>query len=193
MISTQKFTLSIVLALVLGFALGFVAERSSAEKVKENYKEELQARMTEIGIVPPPASEVFAVTGSIISVDGNVFLMKVSSPRDPFGDPTLDERTVTVDEKTTIEQTALRDYALYEKEMEEYRSKLSKMKPGAAADPNKVLKEPLYYERKTGDITVLKAGQLITVTAVDNVRDKKSFSASTINISGEEGATPETP
>lgn len=173
-----------VLCLIVGLVLGFTGERIFTGKSKNaGNTEAVKARLIAMGTFPQQMSEVKQLSGSITSVDGDRLTVALSYPRDPFGDPSLDERTVTIDDNTKITIVAQKDQKVFEKELALYQSEMKAIKPGAVIDPSKMPTPPQVFDKKTGERSSLKVGQTVSITTAENVKDEKSFIALALDVS----------
>jgi len=182
--------------LIVGLGGGFVlgvsletlnVEKPSASKDLAGYRESLKARAASMGILPPQMIEVKQLLGSIKSINDQTVTVALQYPRDLFGDPMLDERSVIVDSNTKIMLLTQKDSAVFKKEMDEFQSRMNAQKPEAvfSATPSELADRaaPELFDKKVADISALEAGQIISITAAENVKDQKSFVAATIEIS----------
>ncbi|MEK7118069.1 MAG: hypothetical protein AAB869_00480 [Patescibacteria group bacterium] len=181
MITNQKFIP--VLFLIIGLILGFAGGSMFGGNDQASYKDEIKARLTETGALPLQPSEVKQLSGSIKAIDGKTLTLSVQYPRDPFGDPSLDERTVMIDGNTKIVVMVQKDQKIFEKELADYQNKIGAIKPGALPDPSKMPTPPQIFDKKDGDLSSLEVGQIVNITTAENVKDVKNFTAVTVEIS----------
>lgn len=179
--------LCLVVGLVGGFALGFGLDKPSASGNLASYQEFIKDRVASMGVLPPQMAEVKQLFGSITAINGQTVTVALQSPRDLFGDPALDERSVTVNNSTKITLLTQKDSAVFQKEMDEFQNRMNAQKPGTAfsATPSELADRaaPEFFDKKDADISALQVGQTISITTAENVKDAKSFVAATIEIS----------
>lgn len=188
MITNQK--LIPVLFLVIGLVLGFAGGKIFGGNDSASYKDEIKARLTATGALPSTPSEVRQLSGSIKAIDGETLTLSVQYPRDPFGDPSLDERTVAIDGNTKIVVLVQKEQKVFEKELADYQNKISAQKPGTLPDPSKLPTPPQIFDKKDGDLSSLKVGQIVNITTTENVKDVKKFTATTIEVSATTAPSP---
>ncbi|MDP2655270.1 MAG: hypothetical protein Q8P17_01780 [bacterium] len=173
-----------VVCLLVGLVLGYVGGTMAGNKSVAD----LKARVAGSTATLPQMAEVRQLSGVVKSISGNNVTFAVQ-PRDPLGDPSLDERSVTINDKTKVTIMTQKDPAVFQKEMDEFQSAMQKVKPGASptavgstSDSSVVPTPPQFFDKKTGNASSLKVGQTINVTSEANIKDQKSFTAVTIEI-----------
>lgn len=172
-----------VLCLIVGLVLGFAGGKMFAVKNTAS-SDQLKARLTQFGMIPPSPSEVKRLSGTIKAINGKTLTMTVQYPRDPFGDPSLDERLVTIGNSTKITLMAQKDMAMFQKEMEAFQVAIKEQKPGSISDPSKMPIPPQPFEKKDGTLSSFNVGQVVNITTAENVKDAKSFTATTVELAG---------
>ena len=168
-----------MLCLVFGLVFGFMGGKLFADASLEAIK----ARLAEMGTLPPQPLEVKELFGIIKAINGDTIAVVISYPRDPFGDPSLDERMVTIDNNTKILVMVQKDQGAFEKELADYRSKVEKVVPGVLPDPSKLPSPPQIFDKKDAGASSLEVGATINITTAKNVKDQKSFTAVSIEVS----------
>lgn len=98
----------IAVALIIGFAGGYFAGVTTEKKTTEEFKQAAEEfkQVAEL-VFPAPAEELFSLTGTLKSVNGNTLTIEVRDPDDylPHTDgtaPKTEVRTVSVTEATKI-------------------------------------------------------------------------------------------
>jgi hypothetical protein len=177
--------------LLLGIALGFAGGRMSTGQSLIGtgdavVDETLKARLMETGVLTTQPAEVKQLSGTIRAINGDTLTVALSYPRDPLGDPSLDERIVTVNKDTTITVMTQKDQAVYAKELSDYQTKMNTWKPTVDAAPSTMPTPPQLFEKKDGTLTSLKVGATLSISTGEDVKLKKNFAALTIE------ATPTT-
>lgn len=168
-----------VLCLAVGLLIGFGVEKWSADKDMAN----LKARLTELHLISASGTTMQLLTGAIKSINGNVLHITLLSPKDPFDDPLLDERVVTVNDQTKITVESSKEEVTYSKEMDEWQKErnLEQRSPrrvtGAPIPP-----APQMTDKKEASFSALKVGQIVNITTAENVKKEKSFVALGINV-----------
>lgn len=182
-----------VFFLVIGLVFGFTGGKMFSGKGTAEGDATTKARLVEVGVLPPQPSEVKQFSGMIKTIDGNKITVALSYPRDPFGDPALDERIVTISDETMITRMFYKEPAIFQKEMTEYENKMKALKPGATENLTNLPYAPQPFEKKTSDLASLEVGQQVSITTLDNAKDQKSFIAATIDITGTNTPPPPPP
>jgi len=88
---------------------------------------------------------------------------------------------VVAGDNTMIYQLEPKDSKTYQQEMAEFSKKMQERaaKPGVQAQP---LTPPEYFIKKESKLTDIKTGQQITVTAAQDIKDVKEFTAAEISV-----------
>ena len=180
--------LCLVVGLVGGFAFGFSIEKPSTDKSLSNYQEFIKERVASMGVLPPQMGEVKQLFGSITAINGQTITVDLQHPRDLFGDPAMDERSITVDNNTKITLLTQKGSAVFQKEMSEFQRRMTDVqKQGAifSGTPSEMANRaaPELFDKKDADISALQVGQAISITTAENVKNQKSFVAATIEVS----------
>lgn len=185
MTTNQKLipVLCLIVGLAGGLFVGFILEKSSADTALTKYQASLKARFASLNIPSPQMTEVKRVSGSIKAISGETVTVALQSPRELFGDPALDERTVTVGNNTKISILVQKDMAVFQKEMDTFQSVLKNQKPGVPLDPSKMPTPPQMFDKKESTLSSLKVGQVVNIVTAENVKTMKSFIAASIEVS----------
>lgn len=168
-----------ILFILLGVGIGYGIGKFLSIKDMEKYKVELKERVNEVGNFIPQNTEIKNLSGVIKEVNEKVIKVTVQFPRDPFGDSSLDERIVSIDENTKITMMVEKDLKVYQKEEEEFQKKINALS-GNITGGNII--PPQKFEIKVVDSSVLKSGQNVLIVSASNIRLEKRFVASEINI-----------
>ena len=170
--------LCLVVGLLLGFSVGgWQANKASTELA--NIKE----RAMNPGMVA--TGSVYQMTGVLRAIKGNTLTLVVSYPKDPFN-PTLDEREVLVDDKTVITIESSKDKTTLEKEQAAQQEKMAEWAKTATLKGGIQTVSPppmvTITDFKDGTFTSFEIGQTVRVYAGENVKTKKNFVATKVNI-----------
>lgn len=184
--------------LLAGFALGFGVEKILArEEAQVEWAErtkKLESRFLETNnVFPSPLAGVIRLDGYIKAVNGQTLTVTLNSPKDPFGDSSLDERLVDVDDHTQITMSVPKDGEVYKKESQVYQKKLAEWKTQFEKNgtrPTGDVAEPSVFELKTAVFSDLRVGSAIVITTAEDVKDKKNFTAHTILVTGSSSPPP---
>lgn len=179
--------------ILLGFAASFYVGKVTTEnEFQKNWsanEQKLSERFRDVGVVfPSQVGEVRALAGQIKKIDARTLTITLISPRDPFGDASLDEREVDITESTKISKLTSRESStMYQQELSVIaKSAVEKSPPAADYAPTLANKRdvPPAFENSDANLPELAVGQYVTITTVENVKDKKRFTADTIEITG---------
>lgn len=120
--------------------------------------------------------DIRAITGVVTKIDGNRITVK-SESQNPFVDKNLLERVVVVAKETQITKIS-------RKGDEEFRAKVEEIIKSGATGKGVVTPLPLPPEptRETVGFSSITVGDTVSITATDNIKDKKEFTASAIEI-----------
>lgn len=160
-----KYIVSILVVLVIGVGLGFSI--GTKQGIEQN-KRESEAKISELNktldfFVPPPPAEVFSVLGEIKSISGNAISLEIISPSErnlPGTEPKKEMRIITVSQDT----------------------KIVKFDPFIMHTIDPKTKLPMPPKIESIKLSDLKAGDRITASAKENIKDKSSFEASEIQL-----------
>ena len=146
---------------------------------------------TVVDSIPPPVvapgaigSIVYQLTGVIKLIEGNTITLAVLYPKDPLDDPSLGERIVSVNNSTVVTIESSKDRAIYDKEIAEYAVEMEKYKEASLSGVGSLIPPPMVTitDVKIGTVSSLAVGQRISVNAEENIKTKKSFVATKVNI-----------
>jgi len=136
----------------------------------------------------PFGDEAFfeVVSGTVQSVKDNKINLKIY-PLEPLSDPALDNRIVTISNDTAINILVFKDTATYEQEMQEFNTKLESQASSTPEDMAMINPPEMYINQKA-NLSDIKPGSTITVTAQEDIKDKKEFQAANIQVQPGMGA-----
>ncbi|OGZ10485.1 MAG: hypothetical protein A3D65_04745 [Candidatus Lloydbacteria bacterium RIFCSPHIGHO2_02_FULL_50_13] len=167
--------------LVIGIVLGFAGGNMLPGKERANI-EAVKARLAEFGMAPTQLLEVKQLSGTITAINGNTLIVKLYYPRDPLGDPSFDERVVTIDNNTKITFMVQKDEEVFKEELAVYQNEMSKVKPGTPGDLVNIPPAPQMSDKKDGNLSSFEIGKTVTITTAENVKERKSFTATAIDV-----------
>jgi hypothetical protein len=151
--------------------------------------EAAKKRVAEYGMVPMMGNmEIKSVSGEVVKIDGQKITLKIR-PLEPLADPELDIRIATIGSDVKVYRLSAKDQKVYQKEMEETNAKMKVQKPekGMPIVPPMM---PSMFEKTEVKLSDIKAGTKISVLSADNIKDKKEFIASSIEIQIDYSTTP---
>jgi len=141
-------------------------------------------------MIDPAKMEIKNVNGTIQKIEGDKLTVKVNIPGS-LANQDFDIRTIIIDANTKISLYIQKDQAQFEKEMQAFKEKMRQPQP--QTDPSKApepIAPPAPFEIKELKASDLKENQQVSITASENVRDKKEFTAVQIDMY-ESDATPD--
>ena len=134
------------------------------------------AEDSDVGGVFRTPDDVRTIFGVVTAIAGNRITIQTQS-RNPFDDPALRDRTILVTTDTKITKTLPGDMEAFQKEMEAFVKKTQEGK-GAGLTPPR----PPQPIKTAVDVSSIVVGDTLTVTAVENIKNMKEFSAREIQI-----------
>lgn len=131
---------------------------------------------SEIGSTFSIPSDIRTLSGVVTVVKGGEILIHTqeANPLEPW----LDDRTILINADTKVFKLSKKDQKTIKSEMDAFMNKMqsSKADLGAmGASPNPFVSIPV-------DVSSIAVGDRIDVSAVDNIRTKREFTASEIQI-----------
>lgn len=189
--SGSKMVILVVVAAV-GIAVGAFAGMSLGgskqfEAGKMAAKEELSAKLTASGLLPPEFP-TYSLTGTVGTVGSDSFTLEVQqSVRNPLAEPAPTMRTVKVSAETKIVQVSARPAEDYQKELEQFNKDYQKFITDINAGKTGVTPpaQPSPVDRKDISLSELQAGSVVSVTASEDVFRAAAFTATEVNLQPE--------
>ena len=155
----------LVIALLGGFWLGGQTPTAALEKsqaqldIAKKFAPMLPDKLSTI------SGKITVLLGNTIVLEPNLFSPLEELPK---------SRKISVTDKTNIIKFEQKDPAVYQKEVVNYRNaQKSGKQPLAVLDP---------YKQVKGSLADLKTGQIIIVTAGEDIKKKESFDAKEIQV-----------
>ncbi len=121
--------------------------------------------------------DVRVLQGTVTAISGNQLTLHTQSIN-PFDDPALADRTVLINASTTVVKLAQKDPKTFQAEMSAFMKATQSGTPQTAPPP-----QPFTHVPAT--IADIAVGNVVTISAADNVKTAKSFTASQIQIQQE--------
>lgn len=131
---------------------------------------------------PAPAmpADLRSISGAVKSVSGDSIVIKVNSFASASS-ASSDERTVVAMSSTVIERNKQKDTNVFQKEIEAYNAKMrSQTTSSTSASPTSP-PDPFVHQKIT--LADVKPGEMVNVTANENIAKAKKFTAVSITIS----------
>ncbi|KKS27498.1 MAG: hypothetical protein UU88_C0005G0003 [Parcubacteria group bacterium GW2011_GWC1_42_11] len=158
------------------YQAGFDAARKLVEK-------------SSVGPMLQATADMRAISGTVTAISGNRITIHTQS-MDPFLDPSLLDRNIIVSGDTNIISLSQKDQKLMQAEMEEF---MKRVQSGESMTQAVAAPEP--FTRTKVSIPDITVGDIVNVTATENIKTIKEFTASEIQITPKLGniVTPQIP
>lgn len=129
-----------------------------------------------MGMVFRTPDDVRALSGSVTAVNGDKITIHTQSTN-PFADPALTDRTITITADTKIVKLSQKDPKVMQAEMAAF---MKTMQAGKVT--TKPVTPPTPYTSTVVTSADIAVGATLSVTARENIKNAKEFSASEIQI-----------
>ncbi|HUY05152.1 MAG TPA: hypothetical protein VMV62_00295 [Candidatus Paceibacterota bacterium] len=164
-------SLAIGIALLVGIVIGIIADPylpASLNNSQKNYQAGFDAAKTlvassSVGAMFNTPADARTLSGTVTAIQGDTLTLRVGMT-DPFGDPALANRTVTVDASTTIVRLSVQPGS-----------------PVPATGKGAIPTPPLFTQTPVS-LSGIIVGDPLTVTAAENIATVKEFTATEIQI-----------
>lgn len=124
------------------------------------------------------SSDIRTINGVVEKNEGGKLEIKIK-PLEPLADEALDTRIVTLNPETKIYLSMQKDMTKFQEEMNAFQERMM----ASQQDVNMTqLEAPTPFEKTEVKLSELKQGQQVSVTAGENIKDKKEFVAKEINV-----------
>ncbi len=178
---------TLVIGLIIGtFVAGWIIKLNKPTGVTGantyeagwNAAKDRLASSTQFGMMMNRQGEVKTISGVVESVSGDKINIKIN-PLEPLAYANLDNRVVITTSATKITRTIQPNQEAFQKEMEAFiKSIQDGPKKGTAIRPPE--RQPSI--KQDAVFADIKAGDTITVTAGENIKENKEFTATEIQI-----------
>lgn len=129
-----------------------------------------------VGAMFQTSPDIRMVAGTVTKVEGNIISVDIQSVN-PFDDGAFTKRTVTITKDTKIVALTQKDPKVMQSEMEAFTKA---MQTGKGIAQPATPPEP--FTRTPATVADIKVSSFVTVTATENIKTVKEFSASGIEI-----------
>ena len=158
-----------VIALLAGIILGVFVDPylpASISNAKKGYQAGFEAAKmlvasSSVGAMFNTPADVRSLSGTVTAIHGDTLTLHVGVT-DPFGDPALADRMVTIDASTTIVRLTIR--------------------PGSPATSKDAIPTPPLFTQTAVNLSGISIDDPLTVTAAENIATAKAFTATGIQI-----------
>jgi len=175
----------IVIALIIGVIIGYFlglhsghkkAYNQGLEQGRQEVKEKYQSKIEELFPTPPEPEKIFLVSGKIKEIkDKNLTLERTIPPINPFEEPKTEIKKVKITPGTEIVKRV-------EKSPEELEIEEKAFRKAIEENPKIPISPPDIFKETTISLSSLKVGDVITIEAEENIKDKTEFSAKKISL-----------
>lgn len=179
----MKYVGIFIVGLFLGIVASFVYLKpvATAPSGENTYQAGFNAAKklvqdSDVGAVFRTPDDIRTIAGVVTAIDGNRIVIHTQS-RNPFDDPALLERLIVVTKDTKITKTSPGDTKAFQAEMEAFIKKTQAGQGAGLTSPR-----PPVPIKTIVDVSSIVEGDTLTVTAGENVKIMKEFSASEIQI-----------
>jgi hypothetical protein len=117
------------------------------------------------------------LSGTVTAVNGSSIILHVVS-NIPFGDASLNDRTVLIASSTKIVALVPKDPKTFQSEM----AALTKAMQSESSTSTQIIADPASIKQVIVDPANIKVGDVIIVTASENIKTLKEFTAGEIQI-----------
>lgn len=123
-----------------------------------------------------------AIGGTVDSVSDVEFILKVPS-FDPSSSGGMSTRTVAIDQATIIERLIQKDSATIQKEQSAFMEQIQKIQNAETSDTTSApIVPPEPFKREKISLKDLKAGDMVSVTANEDISKAKKFVAVRVSL-----------
>ncbi len=172
----------LVIGLIIGAGASFAFLKSSPTTGNDSYQAGFDAAKqlvldSSLGGMFKTPDDIRSLSGTVTAISGNQLTLHTQSTN-PFDDPALADRTVLINASTTVVKLAQKDPKTFQTEMNAFMKATQSGTSQPATPP-----EP--FTRVPATVADIAVGNVVTVSAADNVKTAKSFTASQIQIQQE--------
>ncbi len=177
---TTQYIVTVLIGVVVGLGASFVYFKQSPAGTENTYQAGFDAAKkltleSPMGAMLHTPDDIRGISGTVAAISGNRITIRTQSVN-PFEDPSLSERTVVVVNDTKIYKLSQKAPKVMQSEIEAFMKTMQTGKSGTVATPS----EPFTRTKiSVSDITV---GDIVNVTAIENIKTMKEFSASEIQV-----------
>lgn len=179
---TTQYIVAVIVGIIVGVGASFVYFKQAPASIGGGTYQEgfdtARARVLEspMGMIFKTPDDIRTISGAVTAISGNQITIHTES-QNPFDDPALADRTITLSSDTKITKLSQGAPADFQAEMDAFMKKMQSGKDVGLLPP--VPPEPA---RTTVEVSGIKVGDTLTVTATENIKIMKEFTASEIQI-----------
>lgn len=164
-------TTSIIIGLVIGLALGYIWGMTGTAS---SYSSKIAA----VNKLFPVPTQTMAVSGRVKEVSASSIVLEgVSVSSNPFAGDFPTTRTATITSETKIVKSEQKDPTTMQAEFAAFQKAMQNNKAGAplATPPNP-------FSQKVIQLSDIKVGDIVTVTAANDILSASSFTATQVQL-----------
>ena len=165
--SKSTFVVALLVAAIAGGAGWFLGYQQGAGK-----------RASLFSVAAPMPLDVRTLSGVVKSISEDRFVMEIDSFTPASA--ASEKRTVIADSSTRIERLDQKDSDIFQKELDAYNSKLGTWNSSTNSAPPL---PPDLFTHEEISVSLLKAGDVVNVTAAENIATARRFTAVSITVS----------
>lgn len=174
---TVQYIGAVIVGVIVGAGVSFVYFNQGGNSYQAGWNAaRARVEQSAIGGMLHSPEDIRSLSGTVTAVNGNRVTLHLQSVN-PFEDPALDDRIVTATADTKILKLSLKDSKVFQTEMEAFAKA---MQAGKGAPQGMTPPEP--FTRDPADVASITVGNTLSVSATENIKNTKEFSASEIQI-----------
>lgn len=180
--SWKGMVVGVVVGLVAGFLLGKVTPSSSPAGQNPEVQK-LQAQIESAKkFFPSAPKETRNISGTVKEVRGDTMVFE-SRSFGPF-DESPRTRMITLGSATKVVRSEQKDRTTFQAELAEFQKKMRAQVGGSNQGTTLApIAPPTPFREVQAQLSDIKAGLQVSVTAEENIRDKEAFAATIVSIS----------
>jgi hypothetical protein len=184
----------LIIGIIIGAFAGpyfpFSSSSSSSYQAGFNAAKDL-VEQSSLGSMLRGSDDVRTLSGTVTAVNGTSIMLHTVS-KDPFADPSLGDRTILVNTSTKIFEFTQKDPKVLQSEMAAFTKAAQSGSSVPFKEGTQPAVPPAPFVQTATDVTSITVGSVLTVTALENIKSMKEFTASEIQIQSQV-APPATP
>ena len=180
----EKNTKSIVIVFIVGVFIGLGVAFAFFSPSKEDgntYQAGFDAakklvKESPLGAMFISQNDIRSLTGTVTAVNGNKISVRGQASSDPFADPALNSRVVVITKDTKI-------FTFTPKDAKTLQAEMALFMKGSSG--NGTVTPPIPPSMSTltaSDVSSIKVGNTVSVTAGENIKTMKEFSATEVQV-----------
>lgn len=178
---TTQYLSVLIIGIIVGAGASFVYFKQAPVDSSNTYQAGFDAAKKRVlespmGMMLRTPADMRTLSGTVTAINGNRITIHTQTTN-PFADPTLDDRTVTITANTKISKLSQKAPKTMQAEMDAF---MKTMQTGKGA--TQPATPPTPYTSTPATVANITAGSTVNITTGENIKDAKEFSASEIQI-----------